>query len=250
VGIEMNDGALLAWLLHSGYTVFGIQPKSAQRARDIYRPSGSKDDRIDAFVLAEFVRLNQHRLQPLQPPSAITQELRQLVRWRQSVIQQRTAAMQRLRALLAQWSPGLSALCYDLNRIWQLQLLLSFPTEAALCQAHGNRIRSFTRKHHIRPQVRRRLEELRQALPMAIPAGRLHPLQRQVHFLVQHIQHFSQEVSQIDQDLKQLIAQHPDAHIFQSLPAGGTLTVASLLAIFGEERDKPGSWSNWPPAVV
>ncbi|GAH42902.1 unnamed protein product, partial [marine sediment metagenome] len=38
VGLELNDGALLAWLVVKGYTVFGIQPKSAQRARDIYRP--------------------------------------------------------------------------------------------------------------------------------------------------------------------------------------------------------------------
>ena len=57
VGLELNDGALLAWLATKGYTLFGIQPKSAQRARDIYRPSGSKDDKIDAFVLAEFFSL-------------------------------------------------------------------------------------------------------------------------------------------------------------------------------------------------
>ena len=41
VSIEMNDGALLAWLIDKGYEVFGIEPKSAQRARDIYRPSGA-----------------------------------------------------------------------------------------------------------------------------------------------------------------------------------------------------------------
>lgn len=55
MGLELNNGVLLAWLVVRGYSVFGIQPKSAQRFRDIYRPSGSKDDRNDAFVLAEFV---------------------------------------------------------------------------------------------------------------------------------------------------------------------------------------------------
>jgi transposase len=78
VGLELNDGALLAWLVTKGYTIFGIQPKSAQRARDIYRPSGSKDDKIDAFVLAEFVRVNAARLRPWSPPSEITLELREL----------------------------------------------------------------------------------------------------------------------------------------------------------------------------
>jgi len=53
VGLELNNGALLAWLVVKGYSVFGIQPKSAQRFRDIYRPGGNKDDRIDAFVLVE-----------------------------------------------------------------------------------------------------------------------------------------------------------------------------------------------------
>ncbi len=58
VGMEMNDGALLAWLIEKGYTVFGIQPTSAQRSREIYRPSGGKDDPVDTFVLAEVVRLS------------------------------------------------------------------------------------------------------------------------------------------------------------------------------------------------
>ena len=102
VGLELNNGALLAWLVVRGYSVFGIQPKSAQRFRDVYRPSGSKDDRIDAFVLAEFVRVNKSRLKPWCPPSKMTLELGELLRWREELVQQRTAAYQRLRALLAE----------------------------------------------------------------------------------------------------------------------------------------------------
>jgi len=122
----------LAWLVTKGYTIFGIQPKSAQRARDIYRPSGSKDDSIDAFVLAEFVRVNADRLRPWSAPSEITLQLRELVRWREGLVQQRTAAYQRLRALLAEWSPQLAELCDNLDCSWQLDLLSEFPTETRL----------------------------------------------------------------------------------------------------------------------
>jgi len=87
VGLELNNDALLAWLVVKGYSVFGIQPKSAQRFRDIYRPSGSKDDRIGAFVLAEFVRVNKSRLRPWCPPSKITLELGELLRWREELVQ-------------------------------------------------------------------------------------------------------------------------------------------------------------------
>ena len=117
VGLELNNGAMLAWLVVKGYSVFGIQPKSAQRFRDIYRPGDSKDDRIDAFVLAEFVRVNNSRLRPWCPPSKITLELRELLRWREELVQQRTAAYQRLRALLAEWSPQLAELCDNLDCI-------------------------------------------------------------------------------------------------------------------------------------
>jgi hypothetical protein len=158
VGLELNNGALLAWLVVKGYSVFGIQPKSAQRAREIYRPGGSKDDRIDAFVLAEFVRINIGRLKPWHPPSEFTLEMRELLRWREELVQQRTAAAayQRLRALLAEWSPQLAELCDNLDCIWQLDLLSQFPTETRLCQVHGNRIRSFVRNHRMRryPQIR------------------------------------------------------------------------------------------------
>ena len=159
IGLELNDGALLAWLLSKGYTIFGIQPKSAQRARDIYRPSGSKDDGIDAFVLAEFVRVNTNRLRPWRPPSAITLELRELLRWREQLIHQRTAAYQRLRALLAEWSPQLAGLCDNLGRIWQLDLLSQFPTQARLHQTHGNRIRCFARKHRLRATTYQKIEK-------------------------------------------------------------------------------------------
>jgi len=38
VGIELHDGALLRCLLDQGYTVYAINPKSAERARDRLPP--------------------------------------------------------------------------------------------------------------------------------------------------------------------------------------------------------------------
>jgi len=238
VGLELNDGGLLAWLVTKGYTIFGIQPKSAQRARDIYRPSGSKDDRIDAFVLAEFVRVNAARLRPWSPPSEITLELRELLRWREAIVQQRTAAYQRLRALLAEWSPQLAELCDNMDCIWQLDILSQFPTETRLCQAHGNRIRSFVRNHRMRPKKQQQIEDVRQSVPMPIPAGRVQVVERQTLFLVEQTRMLTAEIKHIEQDLQQLAAQHPDVDIFESLPVRGIVTIAGLLAIFGDDHEK------------
>jgi len=238
VGLELNNGALLAWLVVRGYSVFAIQPKSAQRFRDIYRPSGSKDDRIDAFVLAEFVRVNRSRLRPWCPPSKTTLELGELLRWREELVQQRTAAYQRLRALLAEWSPQLAELCDNLDCIWQLDLLSQFHTETRLCQAHGNRIRSFVRNHRMRPKKKQQIEDIRRSVPMPVPAGRAQVVERQTSFLVEQIRMLTAEIKHIEEGLQQLIAQHPDVNIFESLPVQGIVTIASLLAIFGDNRKR------------
>ncbi|HJN17272.1 MAG TPA: IS110 family transposase, partial [Armatimonadota bacterium] len=100
IGIELHDGALLSWLLDQGYSVYGINPKSAERARDRYRPSGGKDDRSDAFILADTVRTDRGYLRPIRPDSDVSQELRAWVRFRARQVRDRTAASQRLRALL------------------------------------------------------------------------------------------------------------------------------------------------------
>lgn len=241
VGLELNDGALLAWLVTKGYTIFGIQPKSAQRARDIYRPSGSKDDKIDAFVLAEFIRVNAARLRPWSPPSEITLELRELLRWREELVHQRTAAYQRLRALMAEWSPQLAELCDNLDCIWQLDLLSQFPTETRLCQAHGNRIRSFVHNHRMRSKKQQQIENIRQSVPMPVPAGRVQVVERQTLFLVEQIRMLTAEIKYIEEDLQRLTAQHPDVNVFKSLPVQGIVTITSLLAIFGDNRKRATS---------
>ena len=70
---------------------------------------------IDALVLAESVRISLGRLKPWRPPSEIILQLCELLRWREEPVQQRTAACQRLRALLAEWPPHFAGLCDTLD---------------------------------------------------------------------------------------------------------------------------------------
>jgi len=254
VGIELHDGALLAWLLDHGYTVYGINPKSAQRARDRYRPSGAKDDRKDAFILADILRTDRGYLRPLGTDSDACQELRAWVRFRARQVQDRTAACQRLRALLAEWCPALSALCDNFNRHWQRDLIRTFPLHADLCAAHGNRLRAFARKHRLRPASYDRILATRSHRPMPIPASRLRALRAEILALLERIEQLGQSVKEIEAELRRLVADHRDAGIFQSLPAHGTATTATLLSAFGEDREGAPSWrqraARWGVAPV
>ena len=254
IGIELHDGALLAWLLDQGYMVYGINPKSAERARDRYRPSGGKDDKSDAFILADTVRTDRGYLRPIRPGSGASQELRSWVRFRARQVQDRTAAIQRLRALLAEWCPALSALCDDLKRQWQRDLIQAFPLHADLSAAHGNRLRAFARQHRMRDATYDRLIATRAEKPMPIPVSRVGALRAEILSLIERIGQLSQSVNEIEAELRRLVADHPDAGVFQSLPAHGTATTATLLSAFGQHRDGAPTWrelaARWGVAPV
>ena len=57
VAIETPRGAIIETLMDRGAAVFSINPKQLDRYRDRYTVAGAKDDRRDAFVLADTLRI-------------------------------------------------------------------------------------------------------------------------------------------------------------------------------------------------
>ena len=59
VAIEVSRGAIVEGLIERGFHVFAIHPKQLDRFRDRHSVAGAKDDRRDAFVLADSMRTAQ-----------------------------------------------------------------------------------------------------------------------------------------------------------------------------------------------
>ena len=77
IAIESGAPLLVDLLVEAGYAVFEINPKQADRFRDRHSPAGCKDDRRDAYVLADALRTDAIWLTPVVPDRPETQELRQ-----------------------------------------------------------------------------------------------------------------------------------------------------------------------------
>jgi hypothetical protein len=65
VAIEVPRGAVVETLLERGFPVFAINPKQLDRVRDRHTVAGAKDDRRDAWVLADALRTDPHAFRPL-----------------------------------------------------------------------------------------------------------------------------------------------------------------------------------------
>ena len=82
VGIERPDGPVVDALRAAGLTVYVIPPGQLKNLRSRYGSAGNKDDRFDAYVLADVVRTDRRRLRPLLVDTPATTALRQTVRGR------------------------------------------------------------------------------------------------------------------------------------------------------------------------
>jgi Transposase len=115
VAIERPDGPVVDALLAAGLTVVVISPNQVKNLRGRYGSAGNKDDRFDAFVLADTLRTDRTRLRPLTPDHPETVTLRRLGRARKDLIRHRVAAANQLRAHLRIVFPGAVGLFADID---------------------------------------------------------------------------------------------------------------------------------------
>ncbi len=115
VAIERPDGPVVDALLEAELTVFVIAPNQLKNLRSRYGSAGNKDDRFDAYVLADTLRTDRARLRPLTRDSDATITLRMTVRARQDLVHARVAMANQLRAHLQTTLPGAIGLFRDID---------------------------------------------------------------------------------------------------------------------------------------
>jgi hypothetical protein len=126
VAIERGDGLMAGALLAAGLTVVVISPNQVKNLRSRYGSAGNKDDRFDAFVLADTLRTDRARLRPLTPGTPATITLRSAVRARRDLVAHRVAMCNQLRAHLALVFPAAVGLFADLDSPVSLAFLARF----------------------------------------------------------------------------------------------------------------------------
>jgi transposase len=100
IAIEIPHGAIVEYLAERGFHVFSINPKQLDRFRDRHCPAGSKDDKLDAFVLADLLRTDQHCFRLIKIQAADIIALRELIRINSDLGETSNRLTNRLRQML------------------------------------------------------------------------------------------------------------------------------------------------------
>jgi len=266
IGIELKSGPIVEALLERGFPVFAVNPKQTDRFRDRLMPSGAKDDRRDAFVLATAVRTDSQWLTRLRPTDTRTIELRAMLRLRDELVTDKARLVMRLRAQLWRYYAQMLELADgELDSRWLWALLEKAPTPkqgAALSRAVVARM---LRDHRVQrldaDEVRAILKKPSLVVADGVEkAGAIH-----VSSIITRLRLLDDQVRAATSDIEQQLAlwsklatnesatsastgsareppedetpsrcEQRDEVILRSLPGVGTITLATLLAEVGE----------------
>jgi len=238
IGIERPDGRLVDALLEAGHPVVPVSPNAIKTWRDGEVVSGAKSDAGDALVIAEYLRLRQHKLRIAVPFSDQTKALRTAVRTRTDLVEMRVAATNQLSALLDLHWPGAKAIFADVESPITLKFLTRYPTPASAARLGEKRIAAFCAANGY--SGRRPASELLARLRGA-PAGTTSPalanaLQHTLMAMVGVLTELNTAVKDLDRTVITHLGEHPDGEIFTSLPRSGQINAAQMLAEWGDCR--------------
>jgi|ERR1022692_1781840 transposase len=241
LAIETSRGPVLSALGAYGFIVlYPINPAMLCSYREAFCVSGAKDDRTDAMLLEEYVRLHQAKLRPLEPDTELTRKLARLVENRRGLVDERTRLVNQMHSLVKTYYPLMEVLFEDMTLPLVAFFLLKWPALASLKMAGPAALRKFFYGHNCRSDktMEERLQAIQKAQPLTEDPALIEPAVLQARALAGLLQVLHQSIDQMETKIEQTTDAHPEAALFRSFPCAGPALAPRLLAAFGTNRDR------------
>ena len=240
VAIEVPRGAIVEGLIERGFHVFAMNPKQLARFRDRHTMSGAKDDRRDAFVLADSVRTDQpsfRRLQLEDPPFIL---LRDLSRAEETLLEDFRRSANRLGDQLHRFYPQMLQLCSAADESWLWDLIDVAPTPAHAALLSAEQVQRVLKVHRLRRVTAQEVLACLQTPALPVAPGAAQAAQAHCAFLLPCLRVLAEQLQACSQQVSALLStlagapgegEGPsDVAIVLSLPGVGRKMTAWLFA--------------------
>ena len=238
VAIELTRSAVIDSLLERGFAVFAINPKQLDRFRDRHTAAGAKDDRRDAFVLADALRTDPAAFRALSPEQPWLIRLRELMRMEEDLKDEVRRLSNRLHGQLLRFYPQALHFAPGADEPWLWRLLEMAPTPAQARRLTAARLERLLRESHIRRFTAAQLAEQLRMPALHVTAAAAAAAAEPIILVVPRLQlayHQLLECQRRSQRLLEEIAkgeqrEHRDVGILLSLPGAGRFVGGTMLA--------------------
>jgi len=238
VAIERPSGLVVDRLVAAGHPVVPVHPNLLKACRPRYRAAGAKSDPGDAFMLADILRTDGHRLRPLAPQSDGILALRALVRGRDDLVAQKVALTNQLRSLLESFWPGAAAIFADLASGIALAFVQRYPTPDAAARLGSKRLAKFLATHGYsgRRTPSELLARLRAAPDGRAGGGEADAKGELVRAFAAQLDGLVAAITKLSSRIAHEVRELPEGRIVQSFPRAGQVCAAQITAELGDVR--------------
>lgn len=207
VAIEVSYGPLVEAIVDAGFDVFSINPKQVDRFRDRHSMSGAKDDRRDAYVLADALSTDLQKFRAVHVPDAITLQLREATRWHEELGGDQRRFANRLWELLQRYFPAALELCpaADEPWFWELLAVAADPAKAKLVRR--GRIATILRRHRKRAITAEQVLTVVRSTPLYAAPGTIAALVMRVGSLLAQLETTHESLAICKRQIRELVAQ-------------------------------------------
>jgi transposase len=221
---------LFAALATAGFGVALINPLRTHRfaAEDLER---TKTDAIDALGIARFAA--QKRPAATQLPDAVTDELRELVRLRERLLQDFGDRLRQLHRLVDLGFPEFTRYVHSLDSQLASAILHDYPTAAAFHGVSVKRLAAlcYDTRHKVGAELAQALVDAAQR-----SVGRHHgPAYRvQVRYVCEDLDTLRRRLRELDRDIDGKLREHEVGTLLTTIDGIGPNTAARLIADLGD----------------
>jgi transposase len=243
VAIETPRGVIVESLVERQYGVFAINPKQLDRFRDRYSIAGAKDDRRDAFVLADSLRTDRHCFKRVQVDDPLIIRIRDLSRLEDDLQQDWCRLTNQLREQLHRYYPQMLHLSAAADDPWVWELIEMAPQPEQISKLHRTRVQKLLRKYRIRRFSADGILAELQTHPLLLAAGTAQAASEVCLLLTARLRLLHQQKVQVAKRIEDVLDQlalgsandenqrgHRDVEVLRSLPGVGRIVAATMLA--------------------
>lgn len=221
---------LFATLAAAGHSVALINPLRTHRfaSEDLAR---TKTDAIDALGIARFAA--QKRPQPARLPDAATEELRELVRLRERLVQDFGDRVRQLHRLVDLGFPEFTRYVHTLDSELACAILHDYPTAAAFRGVSVKRLAGlrYDGRHQVGLDLARTLID---AARHSVGQHHSAAYRVQVRYACQDLDTLRRRLRELDADIDAKLREHEIGRLLTTIDGIGPHTAAFIIATVGD----------------
>lgn len=231
IAIESTVNPVVRYLCNQGFPIYLINPKLSKNWRAGFSVAGAKSDARDGLVLAVELARRYESLTPLKPGN-VDLELAGLCETVRDLVEQRSALVQRLEAVLGQYYPGVLSFFTDWTSPAAWRFINRFPEPETLAKTQKSTLIKFLAANQIglKPvwleRIEARAEVAKWPRPANSPSLQLMALATTAQLLA-----LQPKIDQCDKLIEEQARKSPQYQLLKSLPGAGNRLAPALTAM-------------------